>query len=334
MRVTIKDIAKMSGLSITSVSLILNGKDVRVSAENRENVLRIAKQYGYIPNSYAVGLVTRRKNTVGLIVPDISNMFFSQVAKFMEKNLKEHGYRLILCNTDDSAEEENKYMKLMLSQVDALVVCQAHGNVGALDISNFKKNGIPVVAFDRYCENMDCPVVATDNKTGVKEAVKHLIALGHRRIACITGPIDGFSYASRFEGYKEALAEEGISFDEKLVCNGDYRFESGFSCTLQLLQQRPTALFACNDMMAFGSYKAIEQSGLKVPQDISVMGFDDLMFSSMLSAPLSSVKQNLEGMCDKMCSILYDALDGKTVENSVSLFKATPIYRESVKEAN
>ena len=106
MRITIKDIAKMSGLSITSVSLILNGKDVRVSQEKRDNVLSIAKQYGYIPNSYAVGLVTRRTNTVGLIIPDISNMFFSQVAKYMEKNLKEHGYRLILCNTDDSAEEE------------------------------------------------------------------------------------------------------------------------------------------------------------------------------------------------------------------------------------
>lgn len=331
MRVTIKDIARMSGLSITAVSLILNGKDIRVSAENKKKVLSIAKQHGYIANSYAVGLVTKRKNTVGLIVPDISNLFFSQVAKFMEKNLKEHGYRLILCNTDDNAQEENKYLKLMLSQVDALVVCRAHGNVDAIDISNFKKNGIPVVAFDRYDQNMDCPVVATDNKTSVKEVIKHLISLGHRRIACITGPSDGFSYASRFDGYKEALAESDIPFDENLVCNGDYRFESGFDCTLKLLQQHPTALFACNDMMAYGSYKAIEQCGLKVPNDISVVGFDDLMFSSMLSSPLSSVKQDIVGMCDKMCDILYDALSGKTVENEVVLFKATPIYRESIK---
>ncbi len=332
MRITIKDIAKMSGLSITSVSLILNGKDVRVSQEKRDNVLSIAKQYGYIPNSYAVGLVTRRTNTVGLIIPDISNMFFSQVAKYMEKNFKEHGYRLILCNTDDSAEEERNYMKMMLSQVDALVICRANENVDSPDISGFKKNGIPVVAFDRYDENMHCPVVATDNKTAVKEAIKHLVSLGHRRIACITGPVNSFSYASRFDGYKEALSEEGIEFDDRLVRNGDYRFESGFDCTMSLLKENPTVIFAFNDMMAYGGFKAIEQSGLRVPEDVSVLGFDDLMFSSMLSVPLSSVRQDVEGMCDKTCDIIYSALDGNAVDNSVTLFKASPVYRESVRK--
>lgn len=331
MRTTIKDIARMSDVSTATVSLILNGKNVRVSNETKEKVLNKVKECGYTPNVNAVGLATKRTNTVGLIIPDISNLFFSHVAKSLEKNLNSKGYRLIVCNTDDNVEEENQYLKILLASVDALVICRAPSGDLQSELSLLNgDNNVPIVAFDRFDGTMNCPVVATDNRNSAKEVIKHIIDLGHTKIACITGPSDGFSSASRFEGYKDALADAGIPFDPKLVEMGDYRFESGYECTLKLLKEKPTALFACNDMMAYGAYKAIEKEGLRIPQDISVIGFDDLMFSSMMSVPLTSVKQDVVGMCDKMCEIIYDSFAGKIVDNEVSLFKATPSYRDSV----
>ena len=334
MKVTIKDIAERSGVSVTTVSLILNNKKVRTSAITKAKVLQTAHELNYVPNSLARGLITKRTNTIGLILPDISNVFFSQMAKCLENLLAKRGYALFLCDTNDSDEEQVMYLNLLWGhRVDALVLCIANDTDKSLvGLEQFKSSGIPIVAFDRYSDGMSCPLVATDNVESAKNIVQHIIDKGHRRIACISGPSKK-NYSSRLDGYKQVLAANGIDYDESLVMEGDYRYDSGYECAKQLLKQRPTAIFACNDMMAYGVYKAVEECGLSIPDDISVVGFDDLMFSSTLSVPLTSVRQDVNGMCEKICSLVCDAIDGKRT-NEKFVFTATPSFRSSVKKIN
>lgn len=332
MRITIKDIAEMCGVSVTTVSLVLNNKKVRTSASTKQKILDIAQKYNYTPNSLAVGLVTRRTNTIALLVPDISNVFFSQIAKHLESNFGKHGYNLILCNTNDNATEQEKYLQLMLNRgVDALVMCVANDRSKTMDVlDDFAADNVPVIAFDRFFDNLNCPLVVTDNKKGAKDIVEYLISLGHKRIACISGSVARL-YSERLDGYKQALAENGIAYDENLVRSGDYRYESGYELTKELLQEKPTAIFVCNDMMAYGAYKAIEENGMAIPNDISVVGFDDLMFSSLLSVPLTTVRQNVKGMCEKICELTLAALHGEQV-CGVYMLPATVMRRASAKK--
>lgn len=332
MKITIKDIAEMCNVSVTTVSLVLNNKKVRTSAQTKQRILDIAHKYNYTPNSFAVGLATRRTNTIALLIPDISNAFFSQIAKHLESNFGKKGYSLILCNTNDSAAEQEKYLQMLLNRgVDALIMCVANDRSKTMDVLNdFAANNIPVIAFDRAFDNLDCPLVVTDNKNGAKDIVEYLISLGHTRIACISGS-NAKLYSERLDGYMQALSENGITYDKNLVRNGDYRYESGYTLTKELLDEKPTAIFVCNDMMAYGAYKAIEENGMSIPDDVSVVGFDDLMFSSLLSVPLTTVRQDVLGMCDKICSITLSALNGEPSQG-VHMLPAKIMRRASVKE--
>lgn len=332
MKITIKDIAEMCGVSVTTVSLVLNNKKVRTSIQTKQKILEIAKKYNYTPNSFAVGLATRRTNTIALLIPDISNGFFSQIAKHLENNFSKRGYNLILCNTNDNAVEQEKYLQLLLNRgVDALVMCVANDRSKTIEVlDDFAADNIPVIAFDRFFDNLNCPLVVTDNKNGAKDIVEYLISLGHTRIACISGS-NAKLYSERLDGYMQALSENGIAYDQKLVRNGDYRYESGYLLTKELLLEKPTAIFVCNDMMAYGAYKAIEENGMSIPDDISVVGFDDLMFSSLLSVPLTTVRQDVAGMCEKICNLTLDALHGEAV-GGVHMLPATVMRRESVKK--
>lgn len=331
MKTTIKDIAEASGVSVTTVSLILNNKKVRTSAETKRKVLDTAQRLNYIPNSLAKGLITKRTNTIGLIVPDISNVFFSQMAKSLENRLVKMGYSLFLCDTNDSDVEQSMYLQLMLSHgIDALVLCIANDSDKSLaTLQAFEENGIPVVAFDRYADGMKCPLVATDNEESARALVQYLVDSGHKRIACISEP-NHKNYSSRLAGYRRALADNGLEYDAQLVRAGDYRYESGYTLAGELLACHPTAIFACNDMMAYGVYKAVAEMGLKIPDEISVVGFDDLMFSETLAVALTTVKQDIDGMCDKICSLVSEALDGTNDRNHY-MFAATTVYRDSVK---
>lgn len=331
MKVTIKDIAEQSGVSVTTVSLILNNKEVRTSPETKRKVLEVARELNYIPNSLAKGLITRRTDTIGLIVPDISNVFFSQMAKSLENRLAKRGYSLFLCDTNDSDKEQKMYLQLMLGHgIDALVLCIANDSDASLTVlDDYEENGTPVVAFDRFDTSMKCPLVATDNQASSRAVVQHLIDCGHTRIACISGPVYK-NYSSRLDGYKQALADNGIEFCNELVREGDYRYESGYQLAKELLQYNPTAIFACNDLMAYGVYKAVGEAGLRIPEDISVVGFDDLMFSETMSVALTTVRQDTDAMCDKICNLVTDS-SFESHKGERYMFAASPVYRDSVK---
>lgn len=312
MAVTLKFLSEETGLSVTTVSLILNNKNVRVSEEKRKLVLELAKRYNYVPNQLARSLVTKKSKTVGLIIPDITNMFFSEIAKKVEQKLNAKGYSVFLCNTSDNPVAEVKYANLLLAKgVDALLVCPAVEANGSFDyIERFIKAGKGVIAFDRYYEGNPCSSAISDNLQGSSEAVKYLVRKGHRKIGCITGPANSYSSRLRLEGYRKALREEGIPFRERLVKIGNYKFDGGYEQGLALLQEDITAAFICNDLMAYGFYRACKETGKKIPGDISVIGFDDLVFSGMLDVPLTSVSQNVEALAENVLLLLEEALAG------------------------
>lgn len=333
MAVTLKFLSEKSGLSITTVSLILNNKNVRVSEKKRQLVLKLAEKYNYVPNYLAQGLVTKKSKAIGLIVPDITNMFFAEIAKNVERKINSEGYSIVLCNTNDNPADELKYANLLFAKgVDALLVCPAVESEGYFDyIENFIQAGKGVIVFDRYFEGNPCSSVISDNLKGSIDAVKYLIKKGHRKIGCITGPANSYSSRLRLEGYKTALQEEGIVYDEKLVKTGNYQFNGGYEQGLDLLKENITAVFICNDLMAYGFYHAAKECGKRIPQDISVIGFDDLLFSAMLDVPLTSVNQNVEAISENILLLLKEILEGsKEIKHIVIPTKITE--RQSVSE--
>lgn len=312
MRVNLKFIADKAGLSPAAVSLILNGKEVRVKQSKRELVLKLAKEYNYKPNSLARALATRKTNIIGLIIPDITNYFFAETALYIESTLKEHGYSLILCNTADHAVEEKKYIDLLLSYgVDGLLICISHESLFDESlIKRLDKLDIACVAFDRFTENLPFPYVSIDNVHGSKLATKHLITNGHRKIGFIGGPINVLSATKRLEGYKISLEEASIEFNQNYVRTGNYQFDSGYQAGKSLLNETDvSAVFVANDMMAYGFYKAARELGRKIPEDISVIGFDDLLFSSTLDIPLTTMKQSTDELALNVCDILLRKLN-------------------------
>lgn len=332
MRVTLKWLSKQCGLSPTAVSLILNDKAVRVSKEKKQLVLELAKKHNYIPNSNAVGLVTKKTKIVGFLIPDITNLFFAEIVKNVEQELGANDYSIILCNTNDSVKEENKYVNLLLSRgVDALIFCTANNSLsGKYIIDKFSENEIPCVAFDRYSPDMSCPVIATDDTLGAKMAVEHLLEMGHKKIGCITGPLTSGSAQRRFEGYRQAMLNAKLNVISEYIEYGDYQFESGYQKGKILLGRDISALFISNDMMAYGFYKAAQETKKNIPADISLTSFDDLLFSSMLSVPLTSVRQNTRQLSSKICEVVISQLERK-IEKNTYLFEPQLIKRQSVK---
>jgi LacI family transcriptional regulator len=321
MAVTLKFLSEKTGLSITTVSLILNNKNVRVSEKKRELVLKLAKKYNYVPNFLAQGLVTKKTKTIGLIIPDITNIFFAEIAKNIEQKINSRGYSIFLCNTNDNLTDEIKYANLLLAKgVDALIVCPAIESKDNFEyINKFINAGKGVIVFDRYFEGNPCSLVISDNLKGSEEAVKYLIKKGHRKIGCITGPINSYSSRIRLEGYKRALIDEGLKVDKELIKIGNYQFHGGYQQGLDLLKKDITAVFVCNDLMAYGFYRAAKESGKKIPKDISVIGFDDLLFSGMLDVPLTSVSQNVDEISHNILMLLEEILEGSLEVKNIVL---------------
>lgn len=334
MRVNLKFIADKAGLSQAAVSLILNNKEVRVSKEKRELVHKLAKEYNYKANSLARALATKKTNIIGLIVPDITNYFFAETALYIESKLKEHGYSLILCNTADHAVEEKKYIDLLLSYgVDGLLICISHESLfDEKLIKRLEKLDIACVAFDRFTENLPFPYVSIDNVHGSKLATEYLIKNGHHKIGFIGGPQNVLSANKRLEGYKASLEEANIPFTNEYARIGNYQFDGGYSAGLSLLKETDvTAVFVANDMMAYGFYKAARELGRKIPEDISVIGFDDLLFSTTLDVPLTTMKQSTDELALNVCDILLKKLNKQKHPAKVILSPRLTV-RNSVKK--
>ena len=259
-----------------TVSRVLNDAS-NVRPSTREKVLAAVEELGYVPSGVAKSLRSKRTQTLALLVPDGANAFWTAVARGVEDAAQDRGYSVLLCNTDESPTKQQNYLDVVIrQQVDGVVIAPC--DTDAVNLAKLRRSGVPTVVIDRYIKGWDVDTVMGDSIGGARALVRHLIGLGHRQIAVLSGPVTTSTAADRVVGYRIALAEAGLPYDPKLVRVGEYRALSGERLTQQMLGEglAPTAIFAANNSLLLGAIEALAKRGLRVPQDIAMVCFGDL----------------------------------------------------------
>lgn len=320
MKKTIKDIAKEAGVSIATVSFIVNGKDQHISEATRQRVKDVMKKYNYIPNAMAGSLVTRRTGIIGLILPDITNPFFPGIARGAEDRANEEGYSIIFCNTDDKIEVEEKYIESLTSKmVDGIIIAHSSSSDKMREI--LERTQIPVILIDRDFDSKNIlGKVLVNNRAGAFNAVCHMVGKGYKKIAYLSGSLKTKTAMERLEGYKDALKEKGLPLEKHLIKYGEYRAEWGSKGVTELLEEKSDfdAIFCGNDLIAIGAMKELLKNGYKVPEDIGVMGFDDIYMSQMVEPELTTVKQPNYEMGYQAVELLIKHLKDKKSKKGIS----------------
>jgi LacI family transcriptional regulator, galactose operon repressor len=288
----IREVAGRAGVSPTTVSHVVNATRF-VSHEIRARVMEAMTELGYHPNAVARSLRRGRTHTLGLVLPDSANPYFAELGRGIETAAFGRNYSVVLCNTEGEELRERVYVDLLTRrQVDGLLYVPAGSRVDVL--RDLLRQALPVVLVDRDLPGAPIDVVLSDKRGGAYLATRHLIALGHRRIGCIGGPSSLLMSGQRLQGYRDALAEADLPIDESLVLRGDYHPQSGWAAARSLLASPvpPTAIFAANDLMAIGVLRAAGELGRRVPDDLAVVGFDDIELASYTTPPLTTVSQS------------------------------------------
>ncbi|NPV53515.1 MAG: LacI family DNA-binding transcriptional regulator [Firmicutes bacterium] len=331
MKVTINDVARLARVSKSTVSRVLN-KSGPVSPDTERLVKQAVSLLNYSPSLLGRSLATKKSYSIAVIVPDIRNPFFAHVCWKAERIMKENGYSAIICNTDNQTSEELTYLKLMKDRsVDGILLAGVVGD--ATNIINFKaREGIPVVLFDVSVTGYDIPTVTLDDIYGGYEITQYLISLGHRKIAFATSDVT-YAERQRLEGYKIALRENGIPFDESLIIVNDESRWRAAECPelVELLNSRgrPTAIFCSNDIKAVRTYEILRESGLRVPEDISVTGYDDIDLARVISPPLTTMAQPIDEMVVVGTSMLISELKGEAIQERHKELKPKLVIRQS-----
>lgn len=337
--VTMKDIANEAGVSIATVSMVLNGKDKRIPDSTRNKILEIVKRNNYIPNTVARSLVTNRTKTVGLIIPDITNPFFPEIARGVEDKAREARYSIIYCNTDDNIVQEDRCIDILIEKrVDGVIFAHSADRQGGS--SELSRLRVPVILIDRDYEFPNVKgKVLVDNLAAAYNGVTHLIQQGYREIAYIAGPMNTKTGQDRLFGYEKALTEGGIPYRPDYIKTGDYKREWGIEGTNQLLNNGITfdAIFCGNDMIAIGAMKALKERGLRVPDDVGIMGFDDIYMAGMVEPELTTIKQPNYEMGYRAAEQLIRAIEADSDEESridTVLLNTELVIRHSARKGN
>lgn len=305
---TIKDVAKLAGVSTATVSNVIN-KTRYVSPELVAKVSRAMKELNYRPNVVARSLKGKESSTIGFIVPDITIPFFPEILKGMEETANKHGYNVMLCNTNEDITREISSLQMLREKlVDGVVLSSVRGSLRDREhVIALIEDGFPTVVIDRSLKDTIVNSITVDHVTAAYKATKHLLDLGHRRVAAITGDLELILNQDRLRGYRNALEEYGIQHDYNLVVEGDFTTEKGYECMKKLLKRinPPTAVFAFNDLMAIGAMSAVRSEGLNIPDDVSIVGFDDISISKFLHPPLTTVSQPMQRMGAEAFELLY-----------------------------
>ena len=306
---TIKDVAQKAEVSTATVSRVLNNSDY-VSPELKSRVHEAIDELGYRQDQIAKGLKTQRTYTIGVIVSAVENPFFASVVKGIEDEAAESEHSLIICDTEKTWRKEVDYIdELIQKKVDGIIFAPT-GETES-NAKHLIQNDIPFVFIDRKIESIQADAVLSDNVSGAKEAVSYLIDQGHRRIGIILGLKTILTSGERYKGYKQALEEYGIELQEELVVRGNYRGSGGYEATNELLSlsDPPTAILTTNNRTTVGAIKAIKQSGLRWPQEISIVGFDDLEWLDIFDIPLTTVAQQPRQMGERAAQLLLKRIN-------------------------
>ena len=331
-RPTMKDVAEHARVSISTVSYVLNGTG-SVAPERRHRVLDAVRVLEYSPNESARSLKRRSASTIGLVVPELTNQFFAMVAEGVQKAASTRDVLVVLVVPDAAEQTEEKQAKLLRSQrLDGVVYLSGTGSLPAA-ILDLSRSG-PVVLVDEQIPGFDLPAVVCDSRRGAREVATHVLDQGHRRIAVISGPSALWTAQQRLAGYREAVAAAGMDPDAVPVLVGDYRQESGTRLAAQALdvapQERPTALLCANDLMAIGALEHCKSVGIRVPEELSIVGFDDLPVSSLITPRLTTVRQPAHDMGYRAATALFDLLEDAEESPSLGLLTASVQLRDSV----
>jgi len=310
-RPTIYDVARLAGVSTATVSRALNATG-QISPATRKAIEEAVEQLGYQPNTIARSLVKRSTQTIAVMFPDIADPFYPALVKGVQALADEQNYTILLCTAEGDPEREESYLNLLRAKqvdgalVDGLVLPRSR-------IARIVDEGFPIVSLDRDIDFPSIPLVQVDNRLGGRLAAEHLLELGHREIAHLAGRPELRISGERLTGYREALADAGVAADPALVAVGGFTEEGGYRAMQELLDQDAacTAVFAANDVSAVGALRAIRESGKRVPEDISVVGFDDLWLAAYLSPPLTTVRQPLLDIGRRATEILLDMIRGE-----------------------
>ena len=308
-KTTIYDVAKIAGVSPSTISRVMNTPDI-VAEDTRQKVINAVKELAYIPNMMAAGMPRRRTNSIGLIIPDITNIFFSNLVRGVQDVCENYGYSVLVVNSDDSQEKEGRYLKLLYSRrVDGVILTVAgyrEKEFPEEELSLLKKMNI--VLIDREINGMIAPIVKVNNFAGAYSAVKYLITMGHRKIMYLAGIKGTKTNQEREKGYLSALKEAHIDWKKELVA--DFRLDTAYQKIihhwpqLKNSDELPTAIFAANDLMAIGVLKAFVRLKVQIPKEVSIIGFDNIPFSDCTYPPLTTIAQPTYQMGQKAVETL------------------------------
>lgn len=305
---TIKDVAARAGVSTATVSRVLNGE--RVKQETKERVLAAIEALGYRPNLVARSLKTQKTQIIGFVVPDFGS-FFMRVAEAVEEILNSYGYSLIVCNSnEDLSREKERVQMLVERQVDGLLVVPTSSS--SEHLLEAQKKGIPVALVDRLVKDMQVDCVLVDNVNGAYQAVEHLVTMGYRRIGVINGRLEVTTGEERYRGYLRVFEDYNLPIVEELIRTGDFSSQSGYILVKELmaLPHPPQAVFIANCYMTMGAMLAISELGIRVPEDLAIVAFDDMELYRIATPPLTVVVQPMEEIGKTAAHLIYKRVSG------------------------
>ncbi|NJC67538.1 LacI family transcriptional regulator [Planosporangium flavigriseum] len=327
-----KDVAQHAGVSVSTVSYVLNNSGP-VAADRRARVLDAVEVLNYTPNESARSLKRRSASTIGLVVPDLANQFFALLAEGVERAASERDVLVVLCAPEATGAAGSVNARLLRSQRLDGVVYLSGADMSPSSLLELTRLG-PVVLVDEQIPGFDLPAVVSDSRRGARAIARHVLEQGHEQLAIIGGPAQLWTAQQRLAGYREAIAAAGRDPDDLPVLAGDYRQDSGMKLAAQLFagppEERPTALLCANDLMAIGALQYCKSVGLTVPDDLSIVGFDDLPVASLLTPALTTVRQPARDMGFAAANRLFDLLEDKSADRSADQFPVTIQIRDSV----
>jgi len=327
--VTIKDVARAAGVSPSTVSRALNDSPL-IREETKARIRRIAAELGYERNELARGLVMGSSQALGLLIPDITNPFFAEITRGVGEAAHAQGYGVILCNTEGDPEREWSYIRLLKrKRVDGLILTSV--TVETPYLKDLARSKTPFVLVSRSSRIVKAPYVGVDDRLGGRLAVEHLVELGHQRIGFIGGQPDVQSCIDRLEAFKEVLSERGLPLRKGWVVFSDFTQAAGYKAGLRILRRRtrPTAIFAANDVTALGVLQAAEELGLRVPDDLSLVGYDDISYAALPRIELTTVAQPSFEMGKIAAEWLLSVIGGKRRRPLHRLLKPRLVVRRT-----
>lgn len=315
--VTIYDVARAAGVSVATVSHVINGTR-KVAPDTAARVRRAIEELGYQPNAIAQSLRKRVTYAIGVLVSDITNPFFAHLVRGVEDAAHAAGYSVIVCNSDEDPKKEDFYIRsLWRRRIDGMLIAPT-GNGASPVFHELVRKGIAFVFVDRKAKGIEAPAVLSDNFSGAYIATKYLIERGHKRIGIILGIPGATTTEERFAGYRQALEEAKISFSEELVTWGGYRANGGQKATEKLLSLRdpPTAIFSTNNLMTIGALQELHRRHISIPEEVAIIGFDDFEWAECVHPPLTVIAQNPYRLGQCSFELLHAWLNGQQKERN------------------